>query len=231
MDLLEMKCLYRYVFFLECSDKYALSMTGMTNSLNLVHFSRRTQWHYVTANSCLPVGYKSYFQGNNSQSQELNDGLRTSPLGPCSYPLPEHPVGGEAPEQFWNCAEGTCVRACDDVRTLSNNYWFSPMNCPPQSRFYLKRIMRLKRQHQALWQHPHDVVQSASTVFAPLMPAPSSTIVSMEWWLVVLLRAPKDIFSTKRNKSVTCHLVCLPVMSTSVVAISHLQLLLPLSLP
>jgi len=61
---------------------------------NLVGEYVLIQWHYITANSCLPEGYNNYQFPPN-----FNPGsLRT-----CSYPLPAD--GNGAPEQFWNCAE------------------------------------------------------------------------------------------------------------------------------
>jgi hypothetical protein len=83
----------------------------MTNGgLTLVNFSRRTQWHYVTANSCSPPGYHSYFQGGNSQGTVLRAELWADKVSPCPNPLPQFPQDGVLPEQFWNCAEGTCMR-------------------------------------------------------------------------------------------------------------------------
>ena len=52
------------------------------------------QWHYVTANSCLPKGYDKY-----SFPEGFDPGNN---LGTCG-PLP--PDGNGVPEQFWNCIE------------------------------------------------------------------------------------------------------------------------------
>ena len=60
------------------------------------------QWHYLTANSCLPgEGYDSYpFPGSDWHS-----GLAVCPH------LPED--GNGVPEQFWNCAEVCIGDNCD----------------------------------------------------------------------------------------------------------------------
>jgi len=52
------------------------------------------QWHYVTANSCLPEGYNDY---------DWPLGWYPGSLSTCGYPLPAD--GNGTPEQFWNCAE------------------------------------------------------------------------------------------------------------------------------
>lgn len=52
------------------------------------------QWHYVTANSCLPKGYDTY---------NWPTGWYPGSLGTCGDPLPAD--GNGTPEQFWNCAE------------------------------------------------------------------------------------------------------------------------------
>ena len=51
------------------------------------------QWHYVTANSCLPEGYDQY---------TFPQGFDPGSLSTCG-PLP--PDGDGVPEQFWNCIE------------------------------------------------------------------------------------------------------------------------------
>lgn len=56
------------------------------------------QWHYVTANSCIPTGYNDY----NWPTGSYWPGANPQNLPTCG-PLP--PDGNGAPEQFWNCAE------------------------------------------------------------------------------------------------------------------------------
>jgi hypothetical protein len=70
------------------------------------------QWHYITANSCLPPGYDRY---------QFPAGWHPGNLGACqSLPL-DGSVGGALPEQFWNCAE---------VR-ITNNCQGGPTPTPP----------------------------------------------------------------------------------------------------
>ena len=54
------------------------------------------QWRYVTANSCLPRGYR-----NNSEL--IRRGWVKTQLGDCNFPL--NWTGQGLPEQFFNCAE------------------------------------------------------------------------------------------------------------------------------
>merc|ERR1711966_450415 len=67
------------------------------------------QWVYTTANSCAPVGYRTYFEtqnppdGNSSWKSNLPDCLADQPL----TVLPNHLVGGPRGELFLNCAEVT----------------------------------------------------------------------------------------------------------------------------
>jgi len=69
--------------------KLPMDLTGDAGDLVLI------QWHYVTANSCLPEGYEDY-----AWPPEFYPGnLKT-----CG-PLPED--GNGTPEQFWNCIEVT----------------------------------------------------------------------------------------------------------------------------
>jgi hypothetical protein len=58
------------------------------------------QWHYVTANSCLPPGYNAY---------QFPSGWHPGNLATCG-PLPAD--GNGFPEQFWNCAEIRIVNNC-----------------------------------------------------------------------------------------------------------------------
>ena len=60
------------------------------------------QWHYVTANSCLPAGYRSY----NFAWGGLAGQYPWGPPSDCG-PLPTQVFTrpGPMPEQFWNCAE------------------------------------------------------------------------------------------------------------------------------
>ena len=58
------------------------------------------QWHYMTANSCIPPGYDRY---------NFPSGWHPGNLGACEY-IPSdgenYPYSGRRlPEQFWNCAE------------------------------------------------------------------------------------------------------------------------------
>jgi hypothetical protein len=58
------------------------------------------QWHYITANTCIPPGYDRY---------NFPSGWHPGNLGACEY-LPSDgkifPLSGrKLPEQFWNCAE------------------------------------------------------------------------------------------------------------------------------
>jgi hypothetical protein len=54
------------------------------------------QWHYITANGCLPPGYDRY---------QFPAGWHPGNLGACqSLPL-DGSVGPALTEQFWNCAE------------------------------------------------------------------------------------------------------------------------------
>merc|ERR1711865_254344 len=67
------------------------------------------QWVYTTANSCAPVGYRTYFEtqnppdGSSSWKSNLPDCLADQPL----TVLPNHEVGGPRGELFLNCAEVT----------------------------------------------------------------------------------------------------------------------------
>jgi hypothetical protein len=67
------------------------------------------QWVYTTANSCAPVGYRTYFEtqnppdGSSSWKSNLPDCLADQPL----TVLPNHLVGGPRGELFLNCAEVT----------------------------------------------------------------------------------------------------------------------------
>jgi len=66
------------------------------------------QWHYLTANSCLPgEGYLDY----PFPASDWNSNVAT-----CSN-IPDDGVGG-VPEQFWNCAE-VCVGTAAECHTVS----------------------------------------------------------------------------------------------------------------
>jgi hypothetical protein len=69
------------------SHKYQLPH-GLVGDLVLI------QWHWVTANSCLPEGYEDY---------DFPEHFDPGNLITCEYPLPVD--GNGTPEQFWNCAE------------------------------------------------------------------------------------------------------------------------------
>jgi hypothetical protein len=61
------------------------------------------QWHYITANRCLPPGYDRY---------QFPAGWHPGNLPVCqSLPL-DGSVGGALPEQFWNCAEVRITNNC-----------------------------------------------------------------------------------------------------------------------
>jgi hypothetical protein len=60
------------------------------------------QWHYVTANSCLPAGYRSYNFAWGSLASQYPWGP-PSDCGPLPTQVFDRP--GPMPEQFWNCAE------------------------------------------------------------------------------------------------------------------------------
>jgi hypothetical protein len=78
------------------------------------------QWHYVTANSCLPEGYKDY----NWPAKGFHPGN----LGTCG-PLP--PDGNGAPEQFWNCVNVKIVDS--DSSPTSPSPTSSPVVLPTVS--------------------------------------------------------------------------------------------------
>jgi len=69
------------------------------------------QWLYVTANSCTPEGYSSYYGGNNSLGHALEASFWSSALSPCTgsgaafMPLAAGEITGRFGEQFVNCAE------------------------------------------------------------------------------------------------------------------------------
>lgn len=69
------------------------------------------QWLYVTANSCTPEGYASYFNGANSLGTVVDSSFWTSGLSPCdgygadTMPLASGETSGRFGEQFVNCAE------------------------------------------------------------------------------------------------------------------------------
>jgi hypothetical protein len=58
------------------------------------------QWHYITANSCLPQGYDRY---------NFPSGWRPANLGACQSLSND---GSGFPEQFWNCAEVRITNNC-----------------------------------------------------------------------------------------------------------------------
>ncbi len=63
---------------------------GLTGDLVLL------QWHYITANSCLPPGYNTY---------NWPAGWHPGNLPICVDIPADGARGGNRPEQFWNCAE------------------------------------------------------------------------------------------------------------------------------
>lgn len=80
--------------------------------------NKKIKWHYVTANSCTPPGYREYMNGMNSQSRDLPDDLWSSVLSPCQLPYPEDLSRAAGwPERFLNCAEIT-IRSASST---SNN--------------------------------------------------------------------------------------------------------------
>jgi len=80
------------------------------------------QWHYVTANSCIPPGYRDGEAGE--RLSELG-WLRSMGMGDC--PDPPNPTGSGVPEQFWNCAEITITPKTPSPPTTS------PPVAPPVS--------------------------------------------------------------------------------------------------
>jgi len=73
---------------------------------NLVGEEVLLQWLYVTANSCLPVGYTEYFNGANEFGQQLDASYWGAGLVPCKawgaqfMPLAPEGTGSGAFEQF-----------------------------------------------------------------------------------------------------------------------------------
>mmetsp|Transcript_3313 Transcript_3313/g.7203 ORF Transcript_3313/g.7203 Transcript_3313/m.7203 type:complete len:518 (+) Transcript_3313:241-1794(+) len=63
------------------------------------------QWHYVTGNSCVDVGYNEY-----------DFPWSTPNLSTCSQPLDQ--CGNGIPEQFWNCAEISIAKAQGSPDTI-----------------------------------------------------------------------------------------------------------------
>jgi len=69
------------------------------------------QWLYVTSNSCKPVGYDSYFGGNNSLDRQLDSSFWNAAVSPCTdsgaefMPMASGEMPGLFGEQFVNCAE------------------------------------------------------------------------------------------------------------------------------
>ena len=77
------------------------------------------QWHYVTANSCLPEGYDQY---------NWPEGFYPGDLPTCG-PLP--PDGDGVPEQFWNCIEvGISASNPSPVTSPVNAPTLSPTRSP-----------------------------------------------------------------------------------------------------
>ena len=75
------------------------------------------QWHYITANSCLPPGYNTY---------NWPAGWNPGNLPTCVDIPADGAVGGNRPEQFWNCAEVRITAATNPTPT-------PPTPTPPTS--------------------------------------------------------------------------------------------------
>ena len=88
------------------------------------------QWWYFTANSCSPVGYDDYFNGNNQRLETLPGSFWNEGLGECGFEYTEFQseqyFRGGSPERFVNCAE---------IRITSNdgNPMSNPTNAPTTS--------------------------------------------------------------------------------------------------
>ena len=70
------------------------------------------QWHYITANSCLPPGYNTY---------SWPAGWNPGNLATCVDLPADGAVGGNRPEQFWNCAEVRITNGAPPTPTPPTN--------------------------------------------------------------------------------------------------------------
>ncbi|KAL7466210.1 hypothetical protein ACHAXS_006500 [Conticribra weissflogii] len=80
--------------------KYQLPL-GLSGDLVLI------QWHYITGNSCVDVGYDKY--NWPEEGFQFQPGVTAGSISQCAVIPPD---GRGVPEQFWNCAEVKISTTC-----------------------------------------------------------------------------------------------------------------------
>lgn len=86
------------------------------------------QWKYITANSCSPPGYATYFAAH----PDLPNSYWTQGVSDCTPPYPNDGSRSTTfPEQFFNCAEVTILSSGTSSPTISRKPTPNPTTAQP----------------------------------------------------------------------------------------------------